>query len=210
MKLFLSLLFITASAFAASAEQPSPHAPNHPIAKSGNAKPSTRVPTAVVIQKPVPLPVPGGTSAAAAQPATKPVPAGSVTLDAYISALASDVPLSKDEQTDVKTYYLDEGAKLQAILNDASLSPLEQTQHVDFLRDALNLHVAALLGDPDRAAQFARLERSYRVSLIDLAAQGGLVPTSTPPQVPEPTATTPAQAEKPTPGIPRQDAVPGT
>jgi hypothetical protein len=130
---------------------------------------------------------------AAASPASK----TGLTLDAYIAALADSVPLSKDEQTDVKTYYLDDGTKLKGILNDASLSPLEQTQQVDDLRHARNDKIEALLRDADRQKEFRLIEADYRVALVDLAAGGGLVPTTPPPRVPEPTSTTPAQADAP-------------
>ena len=211
MKLVLSLFLLTLAVGASpGATQPGAQPTRATVAKSANAKPSTRVPTAAVIGKQPTTPLPGGTSTAATQPPAQPAPTSSVTLDAYIAALASDVPLTKDEQTDVKTYYLDDGAKLQAILNDPSLSPFDQTQQVDALRDSLDARVEALLGDPSRQSQFVRVERNYRVALVELAAKGGLVPGAKHPIVPEPTATTPAQADKPAPGIPRVDAVPGT
>jgi hypothetical protein len=202
MKTFLPFCFIAATVMPLLAAQPSPqHANNRTTPKSAASKP---------VATDAPAPVTAKPAAAESPTLPKPSPGSSVTLDAYITQLASDVPLSKEEQTDVKTYYLDDGAKLQDILNDASLSPFAQTQQIDALRDTRNAKIAALLDDPGRAAQFSQLERNSRVALIELAAQGGLVPKSAPPHVPEPTATTPAQAEKPTPAIPRQDAAPGT
>jgi hypothetical protein len=208
MKIFLPLFLV--AALPAAAAQPSPqHANNRTIPKSSISKPVTTSALAPVTGKPTTTAVPNTAPAPTAAPPS-PAPASSVTLTAYLSALASDVPLSKDEQTDVQSYYLNDGAKLQDILNDESLSPFEQTQQIDALRDSRNARISALLNDAGRDAQFLRIESDYRVSLVELAAQGGLVPASTPARVPEPTATTPAQAEKPTPGIQRQDAVPGT
>ena len=119
-----------------------------------------------------------------------------VTLDAYIQALTGELTLSKDESQDIKTYYLDDGTKMSQILNDASLSPLQQTQQIDDLRDARNGKIEALLRDVDRQQAFLKMEAGYRVALTELAANGGLVPTTKTPTVPEPTATAPNQAEK--------------
>jgi hypothetical protein len=210
MKPFLPVCFIVATAMPLLAAQPSPkHAADNATQKPAPAKPETTSNPAPGTAKP-PAAQSSAASAAPAVPDAKPTPGSTVTLNAYLSQLASDVPLSKDEQNDVKTYYLDDGAKSQDILNDASLSPFAQTQQIDALRDTRNAKIAALLDDPVRAAQFSQIESSYRVALVELAAQGGLVPKSATPKVPEPTDTTPAQAEKPAPGIPRQDAVPGT
>ena len=127
--------------------------------------------------------------------ATTAAPSG-VTLDAYIDALADKLSLTKSEKTDIKTFYLEDGAKLQAVLNDATLSPLEQTRQVDDLRNSRNSKIDALLRDVDRQQVFDRLEADYRVALIELAAAGGLVPATPPPNVPHPTATPPGQADK--------------
>jgi hypothetical protein len=208
MKLFFFLTFAALAAGPVLAAQPSPsHATNGTIPKSHISQPVATGALAPVTGK---AGTAGGPMQAPSAPATAKPASASLTLDAYVAALASDVPLSKDEQTDVKTYYLDDGAKLQDILNDASLSPFAQMQQVDALRDTRNAKIVALLDDAGRAAKFGQVESDYRVALVELAAQGGLVPGSRPPNVPEPTATTPAQAEKATPGISRQAAVPGT
>jgi hypothetical protein len=140
-------------------------------------------------------------SAQPATPAPAPVPApvsaaGKATLDGYIQALTDQLSLSKDEQKDIKTYYLDDGAPLSTILNNASLSPFQQTRQVDDLRDTRNAKIEALLRDVDRQQAFLKVEADYRVALTELAANGELVPTSPPPRVPEPTATPPAEAGK--------------
>jgi hypothetical protein len=140
-------------------------------------------------------------AAAPAAPAPPPAAAPTLTLDAYIADLASNLPLSKTEQTDIKTYYLNDGAKLQSILSDASLSPLTQEQQIDDLREARNAKIAALLADVGRQSEFLKIEADYRVALVELAAQGGLVPTAPTPNVREPTATPPSQADKTAPGM---------
>jgi hypothetical protein len=184
----------------ASAVQSSPaHASD---AKSHNSPPAT-TPTPAPATK-----TPDASATPPTSPAPSATPASTVTLDAYIAALADQVPLSKDEQTDIKTYYLNDGAKLQGILNDATLSPLAQEQQIDDLRNARNAKIEALLADVGRQSVFLKIESDYRVALVELAAQGGLVPTSPTPNVPEPTATTAAQAEKTNPNSPRANAAP--
>jgi hypothetical protein len=146
-------------------------------------------------------------ASAPATPAATTTPANTLTLAAYLQALGDGITLSKDEKTDISAYYLEDGTKLQQILNDASLSPLQQTAQVDDLRDTRNAKIEALLRDVDRQAAFEKIEVSYRVALIELAANGGLVPATTPPNVPQPTATPPAKAEKTEiPGSPPQDS----
>jgi cytoskeletal protein RodZ len=178
----------------ASAAQPSP-------SHASNPKPHAAVPAST----PTPTPVTKTPETSATPPASPIPPAttptSSLTLDAYIADLADQVPLAKNEQTDIKTYYLNDGAKLQAILNDASLSPLTQEQQIDDLRNARNAKIEALLSDVGRQSVFLKLEGNYRVALVELAAQGGLVPSSPPPNVPQPTATAPAQADKTAPGM---------
>jgi glucose/arabinose dehydrogenase len=164
------------------------------------------VATASVPAKSAPAPTP---PAAAPAPTPAPTPsAPSLTLDAYVADLADQLALSKDEQTDIKAYYQEDGARMQTILNDPSLSPLQQQQQIDDLRDARNGKIEALLKDVDRQAKFLQLEGAYRVALVELATQGGLVPTSTPPNVPQPTQTPSAQASKPQPGTVNADAAP--
>jgi hypothetical protein len=183
MKLFFFLTFAALAAGPVLAAQPSPsHATNGTIPKSHISQPVATGALAPVTGK---AGTAGGPMQAPSAPATAKPASASLTLDAYVAAL-------------------------QDILNDASLSPFAQMQQVDALRDTRNAKIVALLDDAGRAAKFGQVESDYRVALVELAAQGGLVPGSRPPNVPEPTATTPAQAEKATPGISRQAAVPGT
>jgi hypothetical protein len=146
-----------------------------------------------------PAPPPAANTAATPPPAA---PAKSdVALDNYLSALNEQLALSKDEQTDIKAYYQEDGPKLQAILNNASLPPMDQQRQIDDLRNARNAKIEALLRDVDRQTRFLELEESHRVELVELAAEGGLTPSSPPPNVPQPTATPPAQADKTKPGV---------
>jgi hypothetical protein len=167
---------------------------------------------ALCLTLPAAADAPPTTPPPAATPTPAPAPAApgtpGLTLNAYLADLADSLALSKDEQTDIKTYYLDDGAKLQAILASPALSPLQQQQQVDDLRDDRNAKIEALLQDVDRQAKFLEIEGTYRVALVELAAQGGLVPTSTPPNVPQPTETPSAQASKPQPGTVNADAAP--
>jgi hypothetical protein len=198
MKIFSACCILLGVSLPVIAAQTSP-------SHAANSKPHAQADKVAAATKPPEAPVaPAPATPPPAAPATP-----SLTLDAYIADLAGHVPLSKNEQTDIKTYYLDDGAKLQAILSDASLSPLTQEQQIDDLRDARNEKIEALLADVGRQSEFLKIEDNYRVALVELAAQGGLVPTTPPPNVPEPTSTTPAQAEKTDPNSPRANAAPG-
>jgi hypothetical protein len=191
MKLFLPLLL--ACALPALAAKQTAAINSKPPPAPAKGKPGLKATTATTLDGAT-KPSAGDTPTPAAT-ASK-APTGNVTLDSYIQALSDGLTLSKDEKTDIKTYYLDDGSKLQQILNDASLSPLQQTQQVDDLRDTRNAKIEALLRDVDRQAAFLKTEADYRVSLTELAANGALVPSTKQPNVPEPTATPPSQAEK--------------
>jgi hypothetical protein len=93
-----------------------------------------------------------------------------------MSALADQLKLTADEKKEIQTYYLEDGPALEKILNDSSLSPLQQDQQVSDLRDARNAKITSLLGDVDRTQAFFQVESQYRVALIDSAAEGGLLP----------------------------------
>lgn len=180
--LFCTILTIAT----ADAAQPSPsHANNRPIPKPAISTPASTRTLAPVTKKPeapATTTAPTTTSAQASAPAQTATPKTGALLNAYIAELAADVPLSKDEQAGIKTAYADDAAKLKDILNNASLSPLEQTQQVDDLRDTRNARIEDLLHDADRQQKFLHIEANYRVALIELAASGGLI--STTPQAP--------------------------
>ena len=164
--------------------------------KPATGKPAQKATTAVLNGGGVKASAEEIPPAPAQAPTPVPPPTGKATLETYLAALADEMTLSKDEKTDIQTYYLDDGAKLNGILNNDSLSPLEQTRQVDALRDARDAKIRALLGDVTRQEAFAKVEAEYRVALVELAAKGGLVPKTPPPRVPEPTAATAAQADK--------------
>jgi hypothetical protein len=131
----------------------------------------------------------------AAVPETPPTPASGVTLDAYIKDLTSELKLSAAEAKEIEDYYADDSSALNKILNDASLSPLQQTEQVDAMRDARNDKITALLEDTVRRHAFMEMEATYRVALIELAADGGLVPApGTPAAKPAPATPAPAPA----------------
>ena len=174
-----------------------------PASHPANSKPHASSPanTTAAATPAASTPVAPAPAAPPAAPPPAPAPSPSLTLDGYIADLASNLPLSKTEQTDVKTYYLNDGVKLQGILSDATLAPLDQEQKIDDLRNARNAKIEALLADVGRQSEFLKMEANYRVALVELAAQGGLVPTAPTPNVPPPTTTPPNQADKTAPGM---------
>jgi hypothetical protein len=216
MKIPLACSLVLCAALPALAVQPSPgHTNNSNIPKKHISSP---VPTKDLAPAEKPAgaastaaaPAPAASTPPPVAPAAAAPPKTGLTLDTYVAALGDELPLSKDEQTDIKVYYEDDGAKLKGILDNAALSPLEQQQQVDDLRAARDAKIDALLEDVGRQAKFAQMEQDYRVALVELAARGGLVPASPPPIVPDPTGTTPAQAEKNPPGNPKTDASAGS
>jgi quinoprotein glucose dehydrogenase len=100
-------------------------------------------------------------------------------LDGYLDVLAAKLALSLNEKAAIKADYLGDGADLRDVLNDRSLSPLEQQRRVDAIEQARDAKIDALLGDIDRRHAFHELEAAYRVKLLDLAAQGGFAGSQT-------------------------------
>ena len=124
-------------------------------------------------------------------------------LDNYLTDLNTTLHLTANEKNDIQTYYLQDGDELRDILNNSSISPLQQAARVSDLRDKRNDKIEALLGDVDRRHEFFTVEANYRVALTEAAATGALCPAQTPAPVPTPTDTTPGQAEPiPTPKTP--------
>lgn len=189
------VLLSVSSAFAA---QPSPsHADNTNIPKPHISTPVSTQAAAPIVKKGSEASKPAVAAAQTPAPAPTPAPAApaptnGVTLDAYLQALAAAVTLSKDQQTNIKAYYLSDGAKMQAILNDPSLSPLQQTQQIDALRDQRNDTIEELLPDPASVQKFRQVEANYRVALVILAANGQLVSATPAPTAPKPAAATPS------------------
>ena len=121
------------------------------------------------------------TNAPPAAPAPPPAKSAS-KLDNYINELATPLKLTDAEKKEIEGYYVADGDPLKKILNDDTLSPLQQARQVSDLRDARNVKIEALLDDLDRQHEFLKIEARYRVALTELAANGGLV--AAPPPAP--------------------------
>jgi len=126
------------------------------------------VPSRPPIAAPVAVPLP-------------PLPPNSLKLDDYINDLASTLKLSDADKKEVEDLYVADGDNLKKILNDDSLSPLEQAQQVSDLRDTRNTKIEGLLHDVDARKSFRKIEAKYRVALTLSAADGGLVAAPPPP-----------------------------
>jgi len=160
---FLSLLLLSLLPEAAAATDAAPA----PAKKDATAKPGAPEPAAASAAAAAPAP---------AAPAVPAAPASTFTFAKYLDALKTGLKLSDDEQKQVQAFYLADGPTLQNILNDGSLSPLQQAQKVSDLRDARNGKIEALLENSDeRRREFMAIEAQYRVALTELAADGGLV-----------------------------------
>jgi hypothetical protein len=116
-------------------------------------------------------------------------------LDNYLKDLNDTLTLSANEKSEIQNYYLTDAPLLNGILNDPSLSPLQQEQQVSDLRDKRNARIEALLEDVDRRHEFFKVEAAYRVALTDAAADGTLVPAPPPPAAPAPSDIAPGEAE---------------
>jgi len=174
MKLLPTLLGVILTTAGAIAAVPSTNAPaaTPPPAKAGATTPAPAAkPDA---KNPAPAPVP----AAPAAPVTK--------LDDYFVELVAKVNLTDAEKKQVEGLYTADGVALKNILNDDSLSPLQQAQQVSDLRDVRNEKILQILHEVDRQKEFLQVEAVYRVSLTEFAAEGGLVPP--PPAAPAPVA----------------------
>jgi hypothetical protein len=210
----LALLAFTTGAFAqngpvtivnlsttnAPPETPAPPQANAPSAPGAQGpsgsngittagKPVTKAPNTPPPAAPDPSAAPAPPQAppskvAANSPVAK---AGGSILDKFISDLSEAVKLNDDEKKEIQACYQADGATLQKILNDASLSPLQQADQVADLRDQRDAKIDALLQDPLRQHEFYTVEAAYRVALTLFAADGGLAPApaaSTPPPPP--------------------------
>jgi hypothetical protein len=207
----LSLGFLLASIAAASAEfpatnlppgplespdlnqpQPATPAPPQPNAKSApgaqapngtngttqSGMPVTKAPTSR--HKKAGTPQAPALTAVASAPA-KSLPPAPPILDAYLKELNDTLGLSATEKTEIESYYLTDAPKLNSLLNDPSLSPLQQEEQVSDLRDRRN--------------EFFKVEAVYRVALVDAAADGTLVPATPTPAAPAPSDIAPGEAE---------------
>jgi hypothetical protein len=138
-------------------------------APATNAAPSAPAPANKTAANKTPAPTPATAPASAAAPAVS-----TVTLDDYISDLNDELKLSASEKKQIANAYVNDAPALQNILNDDTLSPLQQAQKVSDLRDARNAKIEALLFDFDRQQKYLQIEANYRVALTLLAANGGL------------------------------------
>jgi hypothetical protein len=221
----LSLGFLLASIAAASAEfpatnlppgplespdlnqpQPATPAPPQPNAKSApgaqapngtngttqSGMPVTKAPTSR--HKKAGTPQAPALTAVASAPA-KSLPPAPPILDAYLKELNDTLGLSATEKTEIESYYLTDAPKLNSLLNDPSLSPLQQEEQVSDLRDRRNEKIGALLEGVDRRHEFFKVEAVYRVALVDAAADGTLVPATPTPAAPAPSDIAPGEAE---------------
>jgi hypothetical protein len=142
-------------------------------------------------------------TAPASPAATAPAPAQPASvLDDYLKDLTTALKLSDSEKQEIGGYYLDDGAQLRNMLNDDSLSPLQQARLVSDLRDQRNAKIATLLDDLDRQHEFLQIEARYRVALTELAANGGLVAAAPPAAAPAATPPAPAAGTVPATNAP--------
>jgi hypothetical protein len=155
--------------------------------------PPASTPADPVAATPHPAPAPaaapaGTTPAAPASPAAN--KASVPLLDKFISDLSDAMKLSDDEKKGIQSYYVADAPALQKILNDATLSPLQQAEQVADLRDKRDAKIDALLEDPIRQHEFYKVEANYRVAMTEDAADGALVPPpASPAATPPPAAT---------------------
>jgi hypothetical protein len=142
------------------------------------AAPATNAPPAAA----APANKTGATNAPASTPPTTtlaPAP-GVLKLDDYLKDLKAKLDLSDSEQKEIESYYTNDGDQLKTILNNDTLSPLQQADQVAALRDTRNAKIEALVHDLDRQHEFLKIEARYRVALTELAANGGLVAAAPP------------------------------
>ena len=169
---------------------PGAQAPNGTNGITRNGTPVTKAPTHTKKSRtPSAAPAPATAVAAAAAKSSPPV------LDAYLKELNDTLSLSPNEKSEIQNYYLTDAPKLTSLLNDPSLSPLQQEEQVSDLRDRRNARIEALLEDVDRRHEFFKVEAAYRVALIDAAADGRLAPAAPPAAAPAPSDIAPGKAE---------------
>ena len=195
----------TAPPQAKTRSAPGAQSPSGANGKNQFGVPVTKTPNTPVTpaKNPAAAPAPANSVAGTAS-APKTIAPASLTpktlFGNYLSDLGDTLKLSASEKQDIQTYYLEEGAEMNSILNNGTLSPLEQDEHIAELRDKRNAKIEALLEDVDRQREFYQEEAKYRVALVELAADGGLMPAGDVPAVAAPAQTPPAEASpSPTP-----------
>jgi len=113
----------------------------------------------------------------------------------YFDALANGLSLTDPEKKEITDIYEADGAAIQKIGNDASLSSLQKAQQIADLRDTRNSKIEDILHDIDRKKAFHDVEVVYRVDVTVIALDGQLLP----PPPPAPAIPAPAPAAAPTP-----------
>ncbi len=145
-------------------------------------------------------PAPPVSAPAAKTDAPAPAPAAAPSIfDDYITVVTTTLMLSDADKKEIHDLYVADGAALQKILNDDTLSPLQKAQQVSDLRDVRNGKIDQLLHNLDKQQKFIEVETTYRVALTEFAANGGLVPPPAPAAAPAPAsanAPAPAPADK--------------
>jgi len=155
-----------------------------PQAKANPAEAKNKQPASATNAAPVAAPMPEAAS-----------PSGPLKFDDYLKELSDTLKLTDDEKKSIQSYYLADGEMLKNVLNNDTLSPLQQAQQVSDARDVRNAKIGALIGNDDRRRAFFGVEARYRVALTELAADGGLLPAPpVPASAPVPTTVAPAPA----------------
>jgi hypothetical protein len=183
----LALLVAMTGAFAAVPATNAPPATPSPPAEGSRRPPGDGAGRPALGDRGLPT---DATAPAAARPASK--------LDDYIKDLTAALKLTDTEKKRIEAYYVADGVQLKNILNDDTLSPLQQARQVSDLRDTRNIKIESLLDDLDRQHEFRKIEARYRVALTELAANGGIVPPPPPPPVPASAVAVPATNAPPT------------
>ncbi len=139
-------------------------------------------------------PEPATTNTAAATPSAPAATPAGVTFDEFINDVAKEMSLSDAEKKSIQSAYQNDAPNLQKILNDETLSPLQQAQQVADIRTERNQKISEALGSPDKMQQFLEIEAKYRVALTLLAANGELAPAPAPPAAPASTNAAPGSS----------------
>ncbi len=133
--------------------------------KKAPAKPPVETPAAAPVPE-EPLPV--------TDPAV-PVPTPKLKVEDFFAEVIETAKLSDHEKKAFEELYFTDGKTLAALLN-SELSPLEKARQASDLRNQRNAKIEMLLVETDRRHAFLLVESKYRVALLELAAEGGLVP----------------------------------
>ena len=132
-----------------------------------------KAPTKPPVEAPAPAPVPEE-PLPVTDPAV-PVPTPKLKVEDFFAEVIETAKLSDHEKKAFEELYFADGKTLAALLN-SELSPLEKARQASDLRNQRNAKIEMLLVETDRRHAFLLVESKYRVALLELAAEGGLVP----------------------------------